>query len=143
MENAEVSAAPAIVRTPEDISADWLAVKKVEDGAKALRYKIEAELLLQVEAKPEGSKTTKLNGFKVETDGVVNRKVDWAIFDMVSKQLKAENEDFVAPEKEPKRELDVTGIKWIQTNFPAQYHRLSAAITATPGKTGVKITRTE
>ena len=142
MENAEMSAA-VVKRTPEEISADWLDAKKVEDAAKALRYKIEAELLLQVEARVEGSKTTNLNGFKVVTDGAINRKVDWVIFDKVVAQLISENEDFVAPEKEPKRELDVVGIKWIQDHMPSQYHRLSEAITAKPGKTGVLITKTE
>lgn len=129
-------------RTQEVVAADWLAAKRLVGEAVAMQLAIEVELLKLIPAKPEGSSTHNINGFKIELKGTVNRKVDWAIFDKIVADLKSEDPDFPVPEKQV-RSLDETGVRWLQQNNSAAYLRLSPSITAKPGKTGVSIVRTE
>ena len=129
-------------RTAEDAAADLLAAKKMMDEAKKLVLECEQELIDILGQPEEGSKTHRLNGFKVELKGVVNRKVDWELFDAVCKTLEHDEPFFVAPVK-MKRELDETYFKRLYKDQPGVYARLAKGVTATPGKTGVTVARTE
>ena len=129
-------------RTVEDALEDFLTAKKMESEAKALRVEAENEIVGFLGARDEGSKTHKLNGFKVDIKGAVNRKVDWEKFHKIVDELRSQDESFSAPSK-MKEELDVTGLNWYKENHPSIYARLAIAITATPGKIGVSVVRTE
>jgi len=129
-------------RTAEDIADDLLTAKKMEEQAKALRIEIEEELIAALGDPGEASKTHRLNGYKVEFKGNVNRKVDWEAFDAVVKTLEHDEPFFVAPIK-IKRELDETQFKRLYREQPGVYARLAKGVTATPGKTTVSVSRTE
>ena len=129
-------------RTAEDAAADLLAARKMREEADKLVLECEQELIDMLGNPEEGSKTHRLNGFKVEVKGVINRKVDWDVLDSICATLAEQESFFMAPVK-IKRELDVTEVKRLLRDQPGVYARLAKAITATPGKTGVTIARTE
>lgn len=129
-------------RTAEDVAADLLAARKMRDEANKLVLEMEQELIEVLGSPEEGSKTHRLSGFKVEIKGVVNRKVDWDIFDSVCQTLERDEPFFVAPIK-VKRELDETFFKRLYKDQPGVYARLAKGVTATPGKTSVSVSRTE
>ena len=56
--------------------------------------------------------------------------------------LEREEPFFMAPVK-MKRELDETFFKRLYKDQPGVYARLAKGVTATPGKTGVTVSRTE
>jgi len=129
-------------RTAEDVAADLMAAKKLHEETKKLVLEHEQELIDILGTPSEGSKTHRLNGFKVELKGVINRKVDWETFDAVAAQIEQQEAFFHTPIK-IKRELDETEVKRLFREQPGVYARLAKAITATPGKTGVTVARTE
>lgn len=129
-------------RTVEDAAADYMAAKKMVEEAQKLLDECRLELIERLGAPEEGSKSHRLAGYKVEIKGVVNRKVDWDILDTVVNTLEREEPFFVAPIK-IKRELDETELKRLYRDQPGVYARLAKGITATPGKTGVSVVRTE
>jgi hypothetical protein len=129
-------------RTTEDIAADLLAAKKLKSEADKMVLEMEQELIAALGQPDEGSRTHRLNGFKVELKGVVNRRVDWDILDEVVSKLEREEPFFVAPIK-MKRELDETYFRRLYKDQPGIYARLAAGVTATPGKVGVTVSRTE
>jgi hypothetical protein len=129
-------------RTPEDVAADLLAAKKLHEETKKLVLEHEQELIDMLGQPEEGSKTHRLQGFKVEVKGVINRKVDWDVFDMIIGDIERQEPFFSAPIK-LKRELDETEVKRLAREQPGVYARLAKALTATPGKTGVTVSRTE
>ena len=129
-------------RTAEDAAADMLAAKKMVEEATKLLDECKQELIDILGSPEEGSKTHRLQGFKVELKGVVNRKVDWDVLDAVCAEIERQEAFFTAPIK-IKRELDETEVKRLFREQPGVYARLAKAITATPGKTGVTVVRTE
>lgn len=129
-------------RTAEDAAADYLAAKKMVEESTKLLDECKAELIDILGQPDEGSKSHRISGFKIELKGIVNRKVDWDILDAVCKQIEQQEAFFSAPIK-IKRELDETEIKRLYRDQPGVYARLAKAITATPGKTGVTVVRTE
>ena len=129
-------------RTAEDAAEDYMAAKKMVDEAKKLLDECRDELIEKLGAPDEGSKTHRLNGFKVELKGVINRKVDWEVFDEICSTLEKQEAFFVAPVK-VKRELDESYFKRLYKDQPGVYARLAKGVTATPGSTGVTVVRTE
>lgn len=129
-------------RTVEDMADDLLAAKKMKAEAERLVLECEQELIAALGAPEEGSKSHRLNGYKVEIKGVINRRVDWELFDAVVKVLEHDEPFFEAPIK-MKRELDESQLKKLYREQPGVYARLAKGITATPGKTGVTVARTE
>jgi len=129
-------------RTAEDVAADLMAAKKLHEETKKLVLEHEQELIDILGSPDEGSKTHRLNGYKVELKGVINRKVDWDVLHAVCQQIEQQEAFFAAPIKY-KQELDETEVKRLYREQPGLYARLAKAITATPGKTGVTVARTE
>ena len=118
-------------RTAEDAAADMLAAKKMVEEATKLLDECKQELIDILGSPEEGSKTHRLQGFKVELKGVVNRKVDWDVLDAVCAEIERQEAFFTAPIK-IKRELDETEVKRLFREQPGVYARLAKAITATP-----------
>lgn len=129
-------------RTAEDVAADLLAARKMREEANKLVLEMEQELIDILGAPDEGSKTHRLAGYKVEIKGVINRKVDWDTFDTIAAEIERQEAFFHTPVK-IKRELDETELKRLFREQPGVYARLAKGITATPGKTGVTVARTE
>ena len=117
-----------------DLCMRLTEAKAAEEITKAHRIAVEEEIIALCGAKEEGSQTHKAMEFSVEITGVINRKMDWDKWE----EVKASIPEALRPIK-LKPELDVTGVKYLKANEPEIYALLP--ITATPGKTGVKVTR--
>lgn len=115
-----------------------LAAKHTENLATAARIAAEVELLKLVPAKPVGSQTTRVAGFKIETKGVVNWSIDAAALEVVRPEIpKALFEQAVRY----KPELIAAGVTHLRNNEPETYALLAQALTSKPGKTGVTVER--
>lgn len=129
-------------RTVETMCDDWLVAKKMVKEAQDQLLEIEKELIAALDVPEEGSKTHRANGFKIELKGVVNRKADLDLLHTISEEI-GKNEPFFMPPVKVKTELDESAFKKMRTEMPGAYALLCKAVTATPGKTGVTVTRTE
>ena len=112
----------------------WLEAKRREDEAKAARIKIEDEISQALDAKDEGSITHKVEPYKVTLSQPIYRKVDMAVWETIK--------GFIPMEAWPlkmKIEVDDTGCRWLMENRPDLWKIAATAITATPGKIGVKV----
>lgn len=127
-------------RTIHDVAADLMAARSLEKAATEQRVAIEEELIGLLGAKAEGADTHNIGPYKVTITGKLNRKLDLKKFDQIA--------DRIPPVLHPvkvRRELDVTGIKYLVNNEPEIYAMLanSGALTVEPAKTSVTIIRTE
>jgi hypothetical protein len=112
----------------------WLDAKRREDEAKAARIKIEDEISQALEAKDEGSITHKVEPYKVTLSRPIYRKIDMGVWESIK--------DAIPMEAWPLRmkvEVDDTGCRWLMENRPDLWKIAATAITATPGKIGVKV----
>ena len=125
------------VRTETEIADELFQAKAEEDKAKAKRIELEEELIGLVGQKQEGSKTHTIGEYKITITGVLKRKIDWDMFDAA---IAAKIPESLQPVK-IKRELDETGVKFLENNEPQIYKVLLPALTIEPGKTNVKITK--
>ena len=112
----------------------WLEAKRREDQAKTARIKIEDEISQALDAKDEGSITHKVQPYKVTLSQPIYRKVDMAVWESVKNAIPME-----AWPLKMKVEVDDTGCRWLMENRPDLWKIAAKAITATPGKIGVKV----
>jgi hypothetical protein len=112
----------------------WLEAKRREDEAKAARIKIEDEISQALDAKDEGAITHKVEPYKVTLTQPIYRKIDLAIWETVKHNMPAE-----AWPIKTKIEVDDAGCKWLAKERPDLWSIAAKAITATPGKIGVKV----
>ena len=118
----------------EKLVSDYLEAKRDEEDAAAHRIAIGEKLASCLDHPAEGSKTHAVGEAKVTLKGVVNRRVDWAAFEQITKA-----NPNIHPPVRHKPELDIKGLHWLAENAPEYYRALSAAITSTPGRTGIEI----
>lgn len=118
----------------EALCADWLEAKRAETAANKRRIEIEAQLAQCFDVPDEGSKTHKLDGYKITLTQPVSRKVDEAIWDQIKRTVPAA----LRPVK-VKLEADATGCKYLVKNEPAIWARIAPAFETKPGKIGVKV----
>lgn len=116
------------------LARDWLEAKRAENAANAARIKIEEELAQALDVPDEGSKTHKIDGFKVTLTQPVTRKLDAVVWDKVKQHISPE----MAPVK-VKLEADATGCKWLATNDAKTWRKIASAFETKPGKVGVKV----
>lgn len=112
----------------------WLEAKRREEEAKASRIKIEDEISEALDAKAEGSITHKVEPYKVTLSQPIYRKMDWEMWKTIKGDIPAE----LWPVK-MKLEVDDAGCRWMMENRPDLWAIVAKAITATPGKIGVKV----
>lgn len=130
--------------TPEALGAkdtaalahDWLNAKAAEEKCKEWRLAVEEALDKALGHKEEGSKTHKVGYYAIEMKGVLNRKLDKEKWDTIKKGVPRE----LWPIKDA---LDEAGVKWLQKERPDIWKVVAQAVTTTPGKVGVKVTRKE
>ncbi|MBB4863322.1 hypothetical protein HNP46_002169 [Pseudomonas nitritireducens] len=114
----------------------WLDAKSRESTANAERVAIEQQIVAAVGFPDEGSKTQKLEGFKVTTGGKLTYKADMPQLTNLVEQLPPHMRPI---KSEPK--LDETGCKWLRTNEPNLWALIAPAIETKPAKPTVKIER--
>lgn len=119
----------------KDLVQQYTEAKAAEDTATAERKRL-ALLVAQKLGYPEdGSRTHTLEGgVKVTVKGVINRKVDWVLFDAVCLQHPGQAAPVVR-----KPSLDKQGWKWTRENRPEFWGRLADAVTETPGAVSVTV----
>ena len=118
----------------EALCAEWLEAKRAETAANKRRIEIEAQLAQCFDVPEEGSKTHKLDNFKITLTQPVSRKVDEAVWDQVKRTVPAA----LRPVK-MKLEADAVGCKYLLTKEPEIWARIAAAFETKPGKIGVKV----
>ena len=123
-------------RTAADAASDWMDAKNEEIAANKRRLEIEEEILSLVTSKTEGSESYQVGPYKVTLTGRLNRKVDW---DMLPK-LGIPQE--MLPLKH-KPELDLKGLRYLESNEPEIYKTFCKAMTIEPAKTSVTVIRNE
>ena len=123
-------------RTVEDAAGDWMDAKNEEIAANKRRLELEEELLSFITSKTEGSESHQIGPYKVTLTGKLNRKVEW---DMIPK-LGIPQE--MLPLKQ-KPELDLKGLRYLESNEPETYKIFSRAMTIEPAKTSVTVIRNE
>lgn len=123
------------MRTELEIAEDLFNAKLDEAKATAKRIALEEELIELVGAKKEGAQTHTIGDYKVTITGRINRKIDWDVFD---KSISSKIPESLHPVK-VKRELDETGIRYLENNEPQLYKILAKALTVKPAKTNVTI----
>ena len=123
-------------RTVEDAASEWMDAKNEEIAANKRRIELEEELLSHLAAKIEGSESHQIGPYKVTLTGRLNRKVDW---DMLPKL--GIPEDMLPLKHKP--ELDLKGLRYLESNEPETYKIFSRAMTVEPAKTSVTVIRNE
>jgi hypothetical protein len=116
----------------EALSAEWIAAKSAEEAANKARIEIENRIVAALGQKEEGAQTHNIGQYKIEIVGKVNRKMDFAAWDIIKDKF-PEN---LRPIK-VKEELDEKGVKYLQQNEPQLYAILPLEIK--PAKTAVKV----
>jgi hypothetical protein len=116
------------------LARDWLEAKRAENAANATRIKIETQLAQALDVPDEGSKTHKIDGFKVTLTQPVTRKLDAAAWEKVKHHIAAN----LAPIK-VKLEADAAGCKWLAVNDQGTWRKIAPAFETKPGKIGVKV----
>ena len=112
----------------------WLEAKRAEDKAKAERIRIEEQMVSALDAPQEGSKTHKIDGYKITTTQPVSRKIDVDAWDKV----KAKIPENMWPVK-VKIEADATGCKYLSNNEPKMWKAIASAFTVAPAKVSFKV----
>jgi hypothetical protein len=123
--------------TDIDALAAQLQAEKIEEAqATARRIATEQRLVELVGHKEEGDQRTMGREWKVITTGVINRKFDEAALDAIRPSIPAALfEQCVRYKPEP----ITAGLRYLRNNEPETYAVLAQALTATPGKTGVRV----
>ena len=116
------------------LARDWLDAKRAENAANAARIKIEEQLAEALDVPDEGSKTHKIDGFKVTLTQPVTRKLDAAAWENVKQHVSPD----MAPVK-VKLEADASGCKWLAANDATTWRKIAPAFETKPGKIGVKV----
>lgn len=120
-----------------DALAAQLQAEKIEEAqATARRIATEQRLIELVGAKEEGDQRTMGREWKVITTGVINRKFDEAALASLREQVPAALFDQCVRYKP---EPITAGLRYLRNNEPETYAVLAQALTATPGKTGVRV----
>lgn len=118
----------------EALCRDWLEAKRQETMASKRRIEIEGQIAQALDVPDEGSKTHKLENYKVTLTQPVARKIDEAAWDKVKGKVSSD----LWPVK-VKLEADGTGCKYLAANEPKLWAKIAAAFEAKPGKIGVKV----
>lgn len=116
------------------LARDWLEAKRAEAAATKRRHEIEGQLASALDVPTEGSRTHKLDGYKVTLTQPVARKLDVAAWEKVKALCPADMQPIKV-----KIEADATGCKYLAKNEPDLWRKIAIAFETKPGKVGVKV----
>ena len=125
------------MRTEVEIANELFEAREAEKKANERRVELEEELIAILGQKEEGAQTHEVGDYKVTITGKLIRKIDWDLYD---KSIAAKIPESLQPVK-VKRELDDSGVKYLANNEPQIYRVLAKALTITPAKTAVTISK--
>jgi hypothetical protein len=118
----------------EALARDWLDARRAEAAAAQRRHTIEAQLAAALDVPAEGSRTHRLNGYKVTLTQPVTRRVDEAAWEQVRNRC--------PPDLQPVKiriEADAAGCKYLANNEPEIWRAIARAFETKPGKIGVRV----
>ena len=118
----------------DNLLADWIEAKRAETLANRQRLAIEEQIAQALDVPAEGSKTHKLDNYKVTLTQPILRKLDEKTWAQVKDLIPSD----MAPIK-VKVDADATGCKWLAKNEPALWAKIAPAFETKPGKVGVKV----
>lgn len=116
------------------LAEEWLEAKRDEAAANARRIKIEAQLSEAINIPQEGSKTQKIDGYKITATQPVARNINLVEWEKVKDKVS----DELRPVK-VKIEADAAGCKYLANNEPEIWAKIATAFYVKPGKVGFKI----
>lgn len=116
------------------LAREWLEAKRDEAAANARRIKIEAQLCEAIDTPQEGSKTHKIDGYKITATQPVGRKINLDEWEKVKDKVSSD----LRPVK-VKVEADEAGCKYLANNQPEIWAKIAPAFEVKPGKVGFKI----
>jgi hypothetical protein len=119
----------------DDLVADLVRCKQVEEQAKRERMQAEERILALVPAKEEGATTVEAGGLKVTLTGKLSYKAD--DLDAVREVTRKWDANLV-PIKTT-HELDATGCKFLRAERPELWAQLARVVTTSPAKTSVTL----
>ena len=122
----------------ELLAASWLAAKKQEETSRAARIAREEKLVPRLAVKPEGSRTETVGAYKITSTGRITRTLDHTAWARIREQVP----EALRPVKIVEQ-VDDTGCRYLAANEPDIWALCAQAITSTPAKTGVSITKKE
>lgn len=120
-----------------DLIQQYLDAKAEELNATAKREYFEGLILQKCKAPEDGSKSHKVDGYRITAQGRLNYKADIAHLTALAENL--------PPSLRPLKTettLDKTGAKYLRTKAPDYWLIVSPAITVTPGKPSIRVERT-
>lgn len=118
----------------DNLLADWIEAKRAETLANRKRLAIEEQIVEAMDVPSEGSKTHKLDNYKVTLTQPVARKLDIMAWDKVRDLCPADMQPIKV-----KVEADAAGCKWLAQNDPDLWAKIATAFETKPGKVGVKV----
>lgn len=125
-------------RTVEIIANEWIEAKNEEKKANRKRIELEGELIALLGMKTEGSQTHDLDGFKVVITGKLNRKLDVNAYREIMETIPS---DLCPVRVVEEYKIEDAGCRWLSENKPEVWGILAKAITTTPAKPSVTVTR--
>lgn len=118
----------------ETLCAQLLEAKRAEDRAKRERIALEAQIAAAVDVPEEGSKTHRLDAFKVTVTQPVTRKLDEEEWNNVAYHIPSSLHPVKATYV-----ADPAGCKWLFNNEPEMWAKIASAFETKPGKIAVKV----
>ena len=118
----------------ETLCAQLLDAKRAEDRAKRERIALEAQIAAAVDVPEEGSKTHRLDAFKVTGTQPVSRRLDAKAWDGVAHLIPSSLHPVRATYA-----ADPAGCKWLHNNEPEMWAKIASAFETKPGKIAVKV----
>jgi hypothetical protein len=116
----------------------WTETKHAEDEANRRRIELESILGGLVESKPDGSKTTHVDGYKVTVTRRTNYRLDMAVWDSVKNDIPAAQQPVKI-----KTEIDGKKYRELADRDPLVWNKVAEAVTAREGKPTFKIIKEE
>jgi hypothetical protein len=122
----------------DQLLADWLEQKQIEQAANRARLKIETEIVAAFEVKDEGSTTHKTDAYKVTLTQPVTRSLDADKWNEVKDRLPSNMHPVKIELK-----ADAAGMKYLAKNEPVLWASVAEAFTTKAGKIGVKVEKND
>lgn len=113
----------------EDLARTWVNTKAEVERLKARLVELEEEMLPSLDTEEGGSRTNKVDGWKIVVKRPINRTIDIDVWEEVEDKIPRD----LWPIK-TRIEPDPKGCEWLAANHPELWLLASEAITEKVGK---------